>query len=100
MYRNRVGVLLADGLGITGSLDDLNEFCLALISEGGRLRVSRPLMPRLFISQLAGPAPLERMEIVQLLRQLVWLRDLGLACGVADLTRPWREVASETVHQL
>jgi hypothetical protein len=40
------------------------------------------------------------MEIVQLLRQLVWLRDLGLACGVADLTRPWREVASETVHQL
>jgi hypothetical protein len=86
--------LLAHGLGITGSLEDLADLCLALISQGAPLQVCRPLMPGLFIRQQQEAAP-DRMGLTRLLRQLVWFRDLGLACGVADLALPWRELAHE-----
>jgi len=94
--RQRSGLLglLAHGLGITGSLEDLADLCLALISQGGPLQVARPLMPGLFIRQQQVAAP-DRTGLTRLLRQLVWFRDLGLACGVADLALPWRELALE-----
>jgi hypothetical protein len=86
--------LLADGLGITGSLEDLADLALALISQGGPLQLDRPLMPGLFIRQQHEAAP-DRTGLTRLLRQLVWFRDLGLACGAADLTLPWRELAHD-----
>lgn len=92
--RSRLLGLLAHGLGITGSLEDLADLCLALISHGGPLQVGRPLMPGLFIRQEQETAP-DRMGLTRLLRQLVWFRDLGLASGVTDLARPWRELAHE-----
>jgi len=92
--RSRLLGLLAHGLGITGSLEDLADLCLALISQGGPLQVARPLMPGLFIRQQQVAAP-DRTGLTRLLRQLVWFRDLGLACGVADLALPWRELAHE-----
>lgn len=95
LNRDRASALLADGLGITGSLAELDELCHAVISQRTSLSLPRPLMPGLFVSEREGPEPPERLGLIRLLRQLVWFRDLGLACDVADLTRPWREVASE-----
>ncbi|MGH3395152.1 MAG: hypothetical protein ACRDPO_10720 [Streptosporangiaceae bacterium] len=86
--------LLAYGLGVAGSLEDLADLCVALVSHCGPLRVSRPLMPGLLIRGERADAP-ERMSLTRLLRQLVWFRDLGLACGAADLAVPWRELAHE-----
>lgn len=86
--------LLADGLGMEGSLKDVETFCLSLISENGRLILSRRNFPLLVARQSDRYSQDERVEIFQLLRQLVWLRDLGHACGVDDLSRPWRDLAS------
>jgi hypothetical protein len=86
--------LLAHGLGLSGSLDELADLCLALISQGGCLEVTRPLMPGLFIREQERTAP-DRQGLVRLFRQLVWFRDLGHACGVTDLALPWRELARE-----
>ena len=91
-HRSSLLGLLAYGLGITGSLEDLADLCLALISQGGPLQVARPLMPGLFIRQEQEDAP-DRRGLIRVLRQIVWFRDLGLACGASDLTRPWRELA-------
>lgn len=93
--RSRLLGLLAHALGITGSLEDLADLCLALVSQGGQLQVTRPLMPNLFICQQQELAP-DRAGLARLLRQLVWFRDLGLACGATDLAAPWRELALET----
>lgn len=87
--------LLAHGLGVTGSLEDLADLCLELVSQGGPLQVARPLMPGLFIRQQEKDAP-DRVGLIRLLRQLIWFRDLGSACGTADLALPWRELAHET----
>lgn len=92
--RSQLLGLLAHGLGITGSLEDLADLCLALISQGSPLEVGRPLMPGLFIRQQQEAAP-DRVGLARLLRQLVWFRDLGLASGIADLALPWRELAHE-----
>jgi hypothetical protein len=99
--RQRSGLLglLAHSLGITGSLEDLADLCLALISQGGPLQVARPLMAGLIIRQQQEAAP-DRMGLTRLLRQLVWFRDLGLACGAADLSRPWRQLAHEVESSL
>lgn len=86
--------LLAYGLGVAGSLEDLADLCVALVSHGGPLQVSRPLMPGLVIRAERADAP-DRLSLTRLLRQLVWFRDLGLACGAADLAVPWRELAHE-----
>jgi hypothetical protein len=86
--------LLAYGLGVTGSLEDLADFCLALVSQSGSLQVAKPMMPGLLIRQQQEAAP-ERMGLMRLLRQLVWFRDLGQACGAEDLAQPWRELAHE-----
>lgn len=86
--------LLAYGLGITGSLEDLVDFCLALVSQGGPLQVARPFMPGLLICEQV-PATPDRMGLTRLLRQLVWFRDLGQACGAEDLSLPWRQLAQE-----
>lgn len=98
-HRSSLLGLLAHGLGVAGSLEDLADLCLALVSQGGRLQVSRPLMPGLFVSEQNGTAP-DRPGFVRLLRQLVWLRDLGQACGAADLSVPWQELAHETRSQV
>ena len=86
--------LLAYGLGVAGSLEDLADLCVALVSHGGPLQVSRPLMPGLLIRAERADAP-DRLSLTRLLRQLVWFRDLGLTCGAADLAVPWRELAHE-----
>jgi hypothetical protein len=91
--------LLAYGLGITGSLEDLADFCLALVSQSGPLQVAKPLMPGLLIRQQQEAAP-DRMGLTRLLRQLLWFRDLGQACGAGDLARPWRELAQEAGSEL
>jgi hypothetical protein len=87
--------VLADGLGLTGSLEDLGDLCRALISQDAPLQVARPLMPGLFIQQPDKADPAAHLEFTRLLRQLVWLRDLGLSCGVTELSRPWRQLADE-----
>ena len=94
--RQRSGLLglLAHGLGVTGALEDLADLCLTLVSQSGPLQVARPLMPRLLIRQQEEHAP-DRTGFTRLLRQLVWFRDLGLACGTEELTLPWRELAHE-----
>jgi hypothetical protein len=99
--RHRTSLLefLAHALGIAGSLEDLADLCLALISQGGSLQVSRPLMPGLFIREQGETAP-DRIGFVRMLRQLVWFRDLGQACGAADLSAPWQELAHETRSQV
>jgi hypothetical protein len=94
-HRTSLLGLLAHGLGITGALEDLADLCLALISQGGPLQVSRPLMPGLFIREQGETAP-DRIGFIRLLRQLAWFRDLGQACGAADLSAPWQELAHET----
>ena len=86
--------LLAYGIGITGSLEDLADFCLALVSQSGPLQVARPMMPGLLMRQQQEAAP-DRMGLTRLLRQLLWFRDLGQACGAGDLALPWRELAHE-----
>jgi hypothetical protein len=91
--------LLAYGLGITGSLEDLADFCLALVSQSGPLQVAKPFMPRLLIHEREEAAP-DRMGLTRLLRQLVWFRDLGQACGARDLALPWRELAQELGSEL
>jgi hypothetical protein len=94
-HRTSLLGLLAYGLGIAGELEDLADLCLALISQGGPLQVSRPLMPELFIREQGETAP-DRIGFVRMLRQLVWFRDLGQACGAADLSAPWQELAHDT----
>jgi hypothetical protein len=91
--------LLAYGLGITGSLEDLADFCLALVSQGGLLQVPKPMMPGLLIRQQEEAAP-DRLGLTRLLRQLLWFRDLGQSCGTGDLARPWRQLASEVESAL
>lgn len=97
--RSRLLGLLAHGLGAGGSLENLADLCLALVSQSGSLQLTRPLMPDLRICQQQGAAP-DRMGLMRFLRQLVWFRDLGLACGVADLAAPWRELADEAEPRL
>jgi hypothetical protein len=92
--RSRLLGLLAWGMGISGSLEDLADLCVELVSQGGPLQVARPLMPGLFIGQEPAAGP-DRMGLTRLLRQLVWFRDLGLACEAVDLSWPWRELAQE-----
>jgi hypothetical protein len=93
--RSRLLGFLAYGLGVTGRLEDLADLCLALVSHAGPSQPAGPLMPDLFICQQQhDPAP-DRMGLTRLLRQLVWFRDLGLACGAPDLAAPWRELAYE-----
>lgn len=93
--RSKLLGLLADGLGITGSLEDLADLCLALATHSGPLRLSRPLLPGLLLRQ-QHQVPPDRAALMRLLRQLVWFRDLGAACGAPDLAAPWRELARET----
>jgi len=94
-HRTSLLGLLAYGLGIAGALEDLADLCLALVSQGGPLQVSRPLMPGLFIREQDVTAP-DRIGLVRMLRQLVWFRDLGQVCGAADLSAPWQELAHDT----
>jgi hypothetical protein len=88
--------LLADGLGLAGDLAQIQEFCFSLVSESGRLD-RRPWQQLAGITVTArnGYSSAERTEVLLLLRQLIWLRDLGLECGVEDLAAPWRALAPE-----
>jgi hypothetical protein len=46
------------------------------------------------IGPLDPSAASSRSEFMLILRQLAWLRDIGLACQVQDLARPWQDLAS------
>jgi hypothetical protein len=54
----------------------------------------RRRLKALSVGQLDPSAASARMELMLLLRQVAWLRDIGLACQVHDLVRPWQELAS------
>lgn len=88
--------LLADGLGLTGDLAQIQGFCFSLVSESGRLdRRQWRQLAGIVVSARDGYSSAERTEGLLLLRQLIWLRDLGLECGVDDLAAPWRALAPE-----
>jgi hypothetical protein len=93
--RSQLLGLLAYGLGISGSLEDLADLCLALVTHSGPLQLSRPLLPGLVLCRQEEVAP-DRAELIRLLRQLAWFRDLGTACRAQDLAAPWHELARET----
>jgi hypothetical protein len=93
--RDQARRLLSEGLGMEGSLSGVETFCLSLISENGQLSLGRKNLSRIVARQSDRYRSAERVEIFQLLRQLVWLRDLGLACGASDLAGPWRELVPE-----
>lgn len=93
--RGDIAGLLADGLGLAGSLQEVEEFCLALISTSAPLKLSRQSFSHTVVRESGRYATEQRIEFLLLLRQLVWLRDLGIACGESDLVYPWRELAPE-----
>ena len=93
--RDQAAQLLADGLGMEGAMDEIEAFCLSLISENEQLTLKRRNFKQVVARQSNRYSQEQRVDMFQLLRQLVWLRDLGLACGVADLSRPWQELAQE-----
>jgi hypothetical protein len=87
--------LLADGLGLAGNLTEIDTFCFSLISNKERLVRGRWHFSEIAVQERPGYSPNRRAEVLLLLRQFVWLRELGLECGVDDLTLPWRELARE-----
>lgn len=87
--------LLADGLGLAGDLAEIEAFCFSLMSEAGCLQRSWPRLSEIVVRERPGYSRQGRTEVLLLLRQLVWLRDLGLDSGVGDLTGPWRELTAE-----
>lgn len=94
--RNETENLLADGLGLTGDLAQIQDFCFSLVSERGRLDRSQwRQLSGIVVRARDGYSSAERAEVLLLLRQLIWLRDLGLECGVDDLGAPWRALALE-----
>jgi hypothetical protein len=93
--RSEITRLLADGLGLEGSLQEVEEFCLALISTNAPLKLSRQSFSHTVVRESGRYVSEQRIEFLLLLRQLVWLRELGIACGESDLAYPWRELAPE-----
>lgn len=90
--RDQAAELVAAGLGLEGSLDAIMSPILALVKADSQSPPSRKIMAHVVARQSAKYRQEDRTELVQMLRQLVWLRDLGIACNVADLSRPWREL--------
>lgn len=95
--RNKSSVTstLADVLGLDGSLSEVEEFYLALFAQQGKLVRSRGVLSRLAVRERADYCREDRVEAFCMLRQIIWIRDIGLSCAVSDLTRPWREIAIE-----
>jgi hypothetical protein len=87
--------LLADGLALAGNLAEIEAFCFSLVSEAGRLQRSWPRLSEIVVQERSGYSRQGRTEVLLLLRQLVWLRDLGLESGADDLAAPWRELTAE-----
>jgi len=85
--------IVADGLGVEGSLDAIKIPILALLSNQDQVLPSRKIVLQIVGRQSSKYSQHSRVEMLQLLRQLVWLRDLAAASGVSDLTRPWRQLA-------
>jgi hypothetical protein len=95
--RNRscVSEALGDALGLDGLLGEVEELCISLFSQQDRLIRNRGLFSRLAIRERPDYCNAERAEAFCMLRQILWIRDIGLSCAVDDLTRPWREIAVE-----
>jgi hypothetical protein len=92
--REQLSELLAQCLGMTGALTEVSSLCLSLISSQPRIENVRRRITSLTVSQMDLSAASARMELLLLLRQVAWLRDIGLACQVDDLVRPWQDLAS------
>jgi hypothetical protein len=93
--RSEVTPLLAEGLGLEGSLQEVEDFCLALISTNTPLKLSRQSFSHTVVRESGRYVAEQRIEFLLLLRQLVWLRELGISCGESDLVYPWQELAPE-----
>jgi hypothetical protein len=92
--REQLSELLSEFLGMTGKLTGVSDLCLSLISSQPRAEDVRRRLKALSVGQLDLSAASARMELMLLLRQLAWLRDIGLACHVHDLVRPWQDLAT------
>jgi hypothetical protein len=95
--RNRliVSSMLRDALGLDGVLDEIEEFCISLFVQHGKLERNRGILSRLSVREGENYCQEIRTETFCMLRQIVWIRNIGLACKVGDLTEPWREIAIE-----
>ena len=92
--REQLSELLAQCLGMTGTLTEASCLCMALISPEPRIENVRQRVKSLTVSQLDPLAVSARLKVMLLMRQIAWLRDIGLACQVDDLARPWQDLAS------
>ena len=93
--RHQVSELLADGIGLTGELGELEALCLSLISGDNSFEMRRWRLSEIPFRERTGYSRSTRVEVLLVLRQLMWLRDLGQKCYSEDLANPWRKLTVE-----
>lgn len=91
--QERIAAIVAGILGLAGSREAISDPILALVEDSQYVISRHRLTSQIVILPGVEYHLKDSIELFLLLRQLIWLRDLGIACGVRDLSRPWQELA-------
>jgi hypothetical protein len=91
--QRQAGELLTDGLGLGKEVAEFREFCFSLISSPDALKWRKWRLPEAVVPDQRASGE-SRVEVLLMIRQLLWLRDLGLHARASDLTAPWRELCA------